>query len=86
MPGLWHPQLVHRLAKNYNLAKKVLESNYNKLRRNPDRLILYNEAIKDQESQNIIEKIPDLKKYLNKNPNVSFLAHTGVKSIFIICW
>ena len=75
VPALWNDQL-HRLPPNYKLAKNVLSSVYRKLNDNPDKLKQYNEVIKQQVRDGIIEKI-DLDS-IKSNPNVSFLGHNAV--------
>ena len=73
--ALWNDQL-HRLPPNYKLAKNVLSSVYRKLKDNPDKLKQYDEAIKQQVRDGIIEKV-DLDS-IKSNPNVSFLGHNAV--------
>ena len=63
----------------FYLAKQVLDHNVKKLKKDEQKLIQYNEVLSKQESEGIIEKIPDLETLLNENPQgLSFLAHNGV--------
>ena len=78
MPLLWNNKVAHLLGRNYNLAKAVLQSNLGKLKKNKLHLQLMDETIKEQEKLGIIQRIPDLNRYLLENPEHSFLPHMGV--------
>ena len=78
MPLLWNNRCAHLLAKNYNLAKRLLESNFKKLSQNPEKLRMYNQVFKEQEDLGIIERINDLDTFLLMHPEASFLCHMGV--------
>lgn len=78
MPLLWNPKVKHMLAKNERLSKCVLQSNLRKLEKNPEKLFLYDNVIKDQTKADVIERIHDLSLYLQDHPNASFLPHMGV--------
>ncbi len=80
MSVLWNPQIKHLLPRNYTLASKILLSTTRKLKKNKERLLQYNDVIKQQEMDNIIEPIYDLNQFLKENSecHISFLAHNGV--------
>ena len=78
MPLLWNSEVQHLLGKNYNLSLKVLKSNLKKLSKNPENLIATDEVFKEQERENIIEKVPDLERFMEENPQCSFLPHMSV--------
>ena len=78
VPLMWNPQNYEKLSKNYNLSKKLLFNNLKKLRKNPDQLEMVNEVFNQQLEEGIIEKIPNLDKFLISNPNHSFLGHMPV--------
>ena len=78
MPLLWNGKVKHLLARNYNLAKSVLSSNFKKLSKNNTHLQLMNANILDLESNGIIERVPNLSQFLDDNPTCSFLAHMPV--------
>ena len=79
MPLPWNPQVKHLIDDSFHLAKQVLDHNVKKLKKDEQKLIQYNEVLSKQESEGIIERIPDLETLLNENPQgLSFLAHNGV--------
>ncbi|XP_066981068.1 uncharacterized protein [Macrobrachium rosenbergii] len=78
MPLLWNEKSCHLLGRNFDLAKAVLRSNTRKLQRNKANLELMNENFKEQEDLGIIERIPNLERYMDEHPECSFLAHMGV--------
>ena len=78
MPILWHEQASHLLGNNKNLSLSILKTNLKKLERNPDKLAMYDEVIKEQATAGIIEKIENLPEFLKEHPNSSFLPHMGV--------
>ena len=78
MPILWNPKVKHLLAQNYNLAKNVLVSNLKKFGKDPEKLRLIDENIKDLEQEGVIEKINNLEEYMKLNPSCSFLAHNSI--------
>ena len=78
MPILWDGRNNHLLSRNFNLSKKILQSNFNKSKNSPEKLRLIDEVFKDQIEQGIIEKIPDLESFLQDHPEASFLPHMAV--------
>ncbi|XP_068203538.1 uncharacterized protein [Palaemon carinicauda] len=78
MPLLWNEKSCHLLGRIFNLAKAVLRSNTRKLQRNKANLELKNGNLKEQEKLGIIERIPNLERYMDEHPECSFLAHIGV--------
>ena len=77
MPLPWNPECKHLLGQNYNLSKKILKSNFNKLKKN-DHLMLYDQVFKEQEQLGIIERIEDIDSFMDSNPDCSFLPHMGI--------
>lgn len=77
MPCIWNEQVLHLVSKNYNLSYKILMANINKLKRNPNKLKQYDEVIKQQIANGIVQKIDDLSELL-KNSEIAFLPHSGV--------
>ena len=78
VPLLWNSKVSHRLGRNLNLARLVLQSNMKRLKSNFDKLSLYDEALKAHVSDGIIEPIMNVQEYVKDHPNVSFLPHMGV--------
>ena len=79
VPLPWNPKVKHLMDDNFKLAKKILDHNIKKLKRDETKLVQYNDVIAKQESEKIIERIPDLETFLKENPKgISFLAHNGV--------
>ena len=76
MPLLWNGKVSHLLGNNSALAKLVLKTNHKKLLKNNTKLRLYDDAIKEQESAGIIERVDA--DYLETHPDHSFLPHMGV--------
>ena len=77
-PALWDSNVEHRLAKNFNLAHKILKSTVHKLRNNLDALQQYDSVIKEQLKEGIICQVDDVQSFLKEHPDVSFLPHSGV--------
>ena len=78
MPLLWNNKCAHLLSRNYHLASKLLKSNFEKLRKDPVKLKMYDQVFKEQEDLGIIEKIDNLDSFLLEHPEASFLCHMGV--------
>ena len=57
LPALWNKSVLHLLPDNYGLAHSVLKSTYKKYKNQPDKLMQYDEAIKNQLEQDIIEEV-----------------------------
>ena len=53
-------------------------NNLKKLRKCPEKLKMVDSVFQDQLEQGIIERIPDLKDFLNNNPDHSFLGHMPI--------
>ena len=77
MPLPWNPECKHLLGHNFNLSKKILRSNFNKLKKN-DNIMLYDQVFKEQEQLGIIERIEDVDHFIRDNPDCSFLPHMGI--------
>lgn len=78
MPLIWNAKVCEKLSRNYGLSKTLLANNYNKLKRNPDYLKLYDSVIREQEDLGIIQRINNVDQYIKENPTCSFLPHMGV--------
>ena len=78
VPALWDRELEHLLAKNFDLANRVLQSTLRKFKNRPEALHQYDEVIGDQIREDIVEEIPDLEAFLLENPTASFLPHSAV--------
>ena len=78
IPLLWNEKVVNRLGNNFNLSKSILKSNLKRLEKSPKKLQMYDEVIKQQTEEGIIEMIDDIKLYSDEHPNISFLPHMGV--------
>ena len=78
MPLSWNNKNSHLLSQNYFLARKLLESNLEKLLKNPDKLKMYNDVFQEQKDLQIIEKIDNLDRFLLEHPEASFLPHMGI--------
>ena len=79
IPLPWDPKVIHMMDDNFQLSKKILDHNVRKLKKNHEKLQQYNAVIDQQESDGIIERIPDLETFLKENAGgISFLAHNGV--------
>ena len=75
MPLLWKNEVAHLLGSNYNLSKSVLRSNFNRLQKHPQRRLMYNNVIKEQEEMGIIERIEDFIQFPTGNLSASFLPN-----------
>ena len=78
MPILWNNKCSHLLSKNFHLASKLLESNFDKLSRDKMKLKMYDDTFRQQEELGIIERINNLDSFLLEHPEASFLCHMGV--------
>lgn len=78
LPLLWNPAIKDHLSKNYKLAWSMLMSNLKKLSSTPDGLDQVDQVFREQEDMGIIERIPDVEKYLHEHPNAAFLSHMPV--------
>ena len=77
MPLPWNPSCKHLLGTNFILSKQILFSNLKQLNRD-NKLAMYNEVFREQESLGIIQRIEDVTGYINQHPDCSFLPHMGV--------
>ena len=76
-PLMWNETVSHLLGSNFNLAFKILNSNYKKLSKT-ENLILTDNVFKEQVEAGIIEKIHDFDKFKCEHPLYSFLPHMSV--------
>ena len=77
VPALWNEDNLHRLPNNFGLAHKVLNSVFKKLKRDPAKLKEYDNVIKQQIEDGIMEIVPNIEA-LKADQNASFLPHNGV--------
>lgn len=78
VPIMWNSRNAHLLTKNFNLCKRLLMSNLNKLQKNNDKLLMVDKVFKDQLDQGILKLIPNLNNFMNENPQCSFLGHMPI--------
>ena len=78
MPLIWDDKVAHLLGRNYKLSRSVLRTNLRRLQQNEEHLYMYDDVIKEQESNGVIERIDDIKQYLVEHPNISYLSHMRV--------
>lgn len=76
VPLTWREDVAELLGKNFRLAKVILRNL--KRKSSIEKLELMDRAIKEWEDNAVIEKIPNLAKFLSDRPNHSFLSHMGV--------
>ena len=77
VPLLWNGRVSHKLAKNSNLSKAILNSNLKKLTKN-NQIELVDNVIKEQLKAGIIERVDCPDQYLRENPNYSFMPHMPI--------
>ena len=78
VPLLWEKSNSHLLGKNLNLSAKILSSMKKKLEKIPNGIEMVNEVIQDQIKSDIIKPIPNLEKFIDDNPECSFIANMPV--------
>ena len=78
MPLMWRSDVCHLLAKNLNLSKAILNSNFKKLKKKPEYLNMIDESFRAQEEAGIISRVDNMDDFLQKHPYYSFLPHMGV--------
>ena len=78
MPLLYNSKVKHMLARNDRLAQAVLSSTRKKYAREPDKLKMMDETIKDLESRGVIEKVDNVQTLLEEDPTCSFLGHKPI--------
>lgn len=78
MPLMWNNKIVHLLGKNFNLSKQILKSNLKRWNRVEGRMDMVNSVFKEQEQLGIIERIEDLKGFMEQHPECCFLPHMGI--------
>ena len=77
MPLMWNSKIAHRLGSNYNLSRKILESNTRKLLKS-DKIIDYDKVFREQEKAGVIERIDNLNDWRMNHPEASFIPHMGI--------
>ena len=78
MPLMWDPNVSHRLANNFGLSKAILKSVCKKLQNSPDKMLMYDQVIRDQESLGVIERVDNIEAFVRDHPTCSFLSHMAV--------
>ena len=78
VPILFNERNSHKLAKNLNLARQILFSNFRKYRNCPEKLSLIDGVFSEQLESGVIEKIDDLDEFLKNNKACSFLSHMAI--------
>jgi len=78
MPLPWKTECKHLLGKNYNLSRKILQSNFRKLNKERKKLELYDAVFQEQEALGIIERIDNIEEFMIDNPDYSFLPHMAI--------
>ena len=78
MPLLWNPKVAHLLGKNFNLARRVLESNLKRLNRVDGGLEMTDRVIEELKDLDIIEKIDNLELFERENPSCTYIPHMPV--------
>ena len=77
MPLLWNDKVAHLLSTNYGLAKSILYSNFAKLKKEPDKLLMYDAVLQEQIQSGVIEEVK-WQEVDEQNLDYSYLAHMGV--------
>ena len=77
MPLPWNDECKERLGTNFNLSKKILNSNRKKLSKD-GKLLLYDQVFKEQEELGIVQRIENIDAYMKANPGYSFLPHMDI--------
>ena len=78
MPILWNTKVVHLLGNNYNLAKRILLSQFKKFQDSPDKLKMIDRVFKEQLEMGIIERVPSPETIPETYPGFSYLAHMPI--------
>ena len=78
LPILWNGKVKHLLAKNYNLATKILESNFKKFGQSPEKLGMIDDNIRELVATGIVEKVDNVEQLMAENPTCSFLPHNSI--------
>jgi len=77
MPALWDTDVAHLLPNNYNLANSVLSGIQRKYLKCNEKLIMYDDVIRQQQSDGVLVSVEDIKS-LQNNDSVSFIPHNAV--------
>ena len=77
MPLPWNDECKERLGTNFNLSKKILNSNRKKLSKD-GKLLLYDQVLKEQEELGIVQRIENIDAYMKANPEYSFIPHMAI--------
>ncbi len=78
MPLMWNGKVSHLLGENFNLSIQILNSNFKRLSKNKERLMMVDKVFKEQEELGIIERIDNLNHFREEHPQHSFLPHMPV--------
>ena len=74
VPALWDHKVIHRLPRNFNLAKSVLKSVFKKYKNDKEKIFQYNRVIQDQLDAGVTERVDDPEIL----ENVSYMPHNAV--------
>ena len=77
-PVLWKADIESKLATNEYLARRILGSTLSKLKKNPETLKSYDDVIKQQLADGIIEPVNDLSEMRKAGEKFSFVPHNAV--------
>jgi len=77
VPALWDDDVKHRLPNNYKLANSLLSTVQRKLSSQPDKLFMYDNVVKQQIGDGVLEVVEDLNALKNSD-SISFIAHNAV--------
>ena len=72
MPLMWNSSVQHLLGNNENLSKQILKSNYKKLSKDNEKLLLTDKVFKEQEELGIIERIDNFEQYKTETLSTPF--------------
>lgn len=78
MPLMWNSSVQHLLGNNENLAKQILKSNFKKLSKDKEKLLLTDKVFQEQQELGIIQRIENFEQFKEENPQYSFLPHMSV--------
>ena len=77
MPLPWNSKCKDNLGTNFNISKKILSSNLQKLK-SKDQLLQYDRVFREQEEMGIVQRIDDVDLYREQYKDCSFLPHMGI--------
>ena len=78
VPILWNSRFGHLLSDNKDLAHKILESSFQRVKNDKEKSNFLDQLFKEQERLGILERIDNLNQFLVHHPECNFLPHMGV--------